>query len=146
MEDALPLDPATGLAAGVCLLFSQCVSQPVCTHPHPPVQSHSAQSTEAASTNPRPAITRALPVACTPAGICDPFTSRCFCDGKYRRINPPKGSPPGTPALKRGRPLGNHLCQPSDNGKGHKLEWGQVPWEDLYGPHGWCEADEPKLQ
>ncbi|GLI60030.1 hypothetical protein VaNZ11_002095 [Volvox africanus] len=78
-------------------------------------------------------------------GICDPVTARCFCDGKYRRVNPPKGSPPGTPAPVRGRPLGNHVCQVSDDGKGNKLEWGQVPWEQIYGPDGWCNSDTPVI-
>lgn len=41
------------------------------------------------------------------------MTSRCFCDGKHRRVNPPKGSPPGALVPKQGRPLGNHLCQAS---------------------------------
>ncbi|KXZ54467.1 hypothetical protein GPECTOR_4g532 [Gonium pectorale] len=67
-------------------------------------------------------------------GICDPFTARCFCDGKHRRVNPPKGSPPGTPA-----PV-------SDDGNGTKLEWGQVPWKHIYGPDGWCNSDKPVVK
>ena len=43
------------------------------------------------------------------AGICDPYTALCWCDSvtnsKTRRINAPPGSPPGTPAIQRGRPL-----------------------------------------
>ncbi|GFR49029.1 hypothetical protein Agub_g11051, partial [Astrephomene gubernaculifera] len=78
-------------------------------------------------------------------GICDPVTARCFCDGKYRRVNPPPGSPPGTPAPVRGRPLPNHVCQVSDDGKGNKLEWGQVPWQQIYGPDGWCNSDKPVI-
>ncbi|KAG2486464.1 hypothetical protein HYH03_014911 [Edaphochlamys debaryana] len=79
-------------------------------------------------------------------GICDPYTARCFCDGKHRRVNPPLGSPPGTPAPVRGRPLGNHHCQLSDDGKGHKLPWGQVPYDHIYGPEGWCNSDNPVVR
>ncbi|GFH23370.1 EGF-like domain-containing protein, partial [Haematococcus lacustris] len=79
-------------------------------------------------------------------GICDATIAACYCDGpRFGRVNPPKGSPPATPPLRRGRPLGNHLCQPSDDGKGNALPWGQVPWDDLYGPEGWCMADDPKF-
>ncbi|KAJ9511447.1 hypothetical protein QJQ45_029894, partial [Haematococcus lacustris] len=79
-------------------------------------------------------------------GICDATIAACYCDGpRFGRVNPPKGSPPATPPLRRGRPLGNHLCQPSDDGKGNALPWGQVPWDDLYGPEGWCMADNPKF-
>ncbi|KAL6758481.1 exostosin-like glycosyltransferase [Haematococcus lacustris] len=79
-------------------------------------------------------------------GICDATIAACYCDGpRFGRVNPPKGSPPATPPLRRGRPLGNHLCQPSDDGKGNALPWGQVPWDDLYGPEGWCMANDPKF-
>ncbi|KAG1671014.1 hypothetical protein FOA52_014258 [Chlamydomonas sp. UWO 241] len=79
-------------------------------------------------------------------GICDSDVARCFCDGKFKPVAAPPGSPPGTPPVFRGRPLGNHLCQPNDDGKGHALPWGQVPWADLYGPDGWCEAEDPKFK
>lgn len=39
------------------------------------------------------------------------------------------------------------IChQVSDDGKGHKLEWGQVPFEQIYGPDGWCNSDQPVIK
>lgn len=45
-----------------------------------------------------------LPIAMT-SGVCDSDIGRCFCDGKYKRINAPKGSPPGASGQGCLRPL-----------------------------------------
>jgi hypothetical protein len=78
------------------------------------------------------------------AGVCDDNLAMCFCAGKHGRVNAPAGSPWGTPPVRAGRPLIN--CQPKTNATGHKLPWGQLPWESLYGPSGWCESDRPEMQ
>jgi hypothetical protein len=81
------------------------------------------------------------------AGLCDDNTAACFCPPttKYGRVEAPEGSPPGTPPLKRGRPLIS--CYPLSDSSGNPIPhwgWGSVPYEDILGPQGWCNADKPK--
>ncbi len=70
-------------------------------------------------------------------------TSACFCDGAYKRIPAPPGSPYGTPPLQRGRPLAE-ACKPSTNAHNVPVLWGGLPYEKLYGPKGWCTAEKPE--
>jgi len=48
-----------------------------------------------------------------PSGICDDDIAMCYCppETKYGHVFAPEGSPPGTPPIKRGRPL--YMCNPS---------------------------------
>jgi hypothetical protein len=78
-----------------------------------------------------------------PAGICDFDNAACWCDGKFKRIPAPEGSPYGTPPVQRGRPLAE-ACKPSSNAAGRAVNWGGVKYEKLYGPAGWCVADKPE--
>lgn len=36
--------------------------------------------------------------------------------------------------------------QANNDSKGTPLPWGQVPWEQLYGPNGWCNSDTPVIR
>ena len=77
-------------------------------------------------------------------GICDQHSNgACYCDN---HIPAPPGSPPWVPALKRGRPIGDH-CKPKSQGEGLGVEWrGGVDFNDLYGPDGWCsQSTRPRL-
>lgn len=39
------------------------------------------------------------------------------------------------------------MCDPSNDSTGFKLNWGYVPWEDLFSKsHGWCEVDVSKFR
>eukprot|EP00798_Chlamydomonas_sp_ICE-L_P001799 gene1799-33219_t len=78
------------------------------------------------------------------AGICDADIAMCWCDGKnkkYSWIPAPDGSPPGTPPIQRGRPLSEWCGKVKENHEGKKLDWGNVPYNKIYGQNGWCEAD-----
>ncbi|KAG2488200.1 hypothetical protein HYH03_013194 [Edaphochlamys debaryana] len=77
------------------------------------------------------------------AGICDDTNSMCYCppETKFGRIEAPPGSPPGSPPNKTGRPM--YWCQPATDKEGKKVKWGAVPYENLYGPNGWCNAEVP---
>jgi hypothetical protein len=37
---------------------------------------------------------------------------------------------------------GDH-CKPKTDSKGNKLTWGNVEYDKLYGPQGWCAAETP---
>lgn len=88
------------------------------------------------------------------AGICDDDIAACYCDPKlgnprYGRVPAPPGSPPGTPPLREGRPLFDPCNRLADDGRGGALDWrahAKIPFADVYGPGGWCVADEPKVQ
>lgn len=79
---------------------------------------------------------------CMPAGICDDDTGMCWCDGKYKHIPAPKGSPYGTPPVQYGRPMADS-CKPNADKDGKELDWGFMPYTSLYGDKGWCDADKP---
>ncbi|KAG2501893.1 hypothetical protein HYH03_000391 [Edaphochlamys debaryana] len=75
-------------------------------------------------------------------GYCDTSNAACYCGwGKYRHIPAPPGSPPWTPPVQQGRPLSD-ACQPKTNEEGKRSYMGSagggVPYEDVYGPQGWC--------
>ena len=100
-----------------------------------------------------PALTAAAPpgavaLICRCGGICDDDTGMCFCDNlggsKYARIPPPEGSSPGTPLIQEGRPLPFPCSFPANDSQGNKA-WGYVPYQDIYGPQGWCVADVPEV-
>eukprot|EP00798_Chlamydomonas_sp_ICE-L_P025771 gene25771-11436_t len=73
------------------------------------------------------------------AGYCDDSVGMCYCGrgSKHRRI--PSGI--GQPPVQFGRPMINP-CQIGEDEHGNKLDWGRTPYEELYGPEGWCEAPE----
>lgn len=76
-------------------------------------------------------------------GWCDADIAACWCgEGKYKRVPPPKGAPPGTPPAQRGRPLIDAFCQPKETKDGKKA-FGEVPYSKIYGPKGWCNAENP---
>lgn len=75
-------------------------------------------------------------------GICDDNIAFCFCDGKYKHIPAPPGSPYGTKPIQPGRTLGDH-CKPKQTKDGKLTYWGGTDYARLYGPNGWCEADKP---
>lgn len=62
----------------------------------------------------------------------------CFCNSTYAhgRVPADPRALPGTPPLRRGRPLG-HLCRRSP--------WGNVAPEQLYGEDGWCQVWSAEL-
>jgi hypothetical protein len=87
------------------------------------------------------------------AGICDDDIAACYCDPqlgspKHGRIPPPPRSPPGTPPIQRGRQLFEPCSRLADDGRGGRLEWvgWGVAFDKVYGPEGWCVADEPKVR
>ncbi|GAX76857.1 hypothetical protein CEUSTIGMA_g4303.t1 [Chlamydomonas eustigma] len=78
------------------------------------------------------------------AGICDDDLAMCWCgEGKYKRVNAPKGSPPGTPPVQRGRPLSEFCGKVREDKDGRPTTWGNVPYKKVYGPEGWCMVDKP---
>ncbi|KAG2432501.1 hypothetical protein HXX76_008846 [Chlamydomonas incerta] len=79
------------------------------------------------------------------AGVCDDDVAMCYCpaDTKYGHREAPPGAKPGAPPEQRGRPL--FMCTPGTDKDGKKVEWGGTPYEDIFGPEGWCNADKPKF-
>ncbi|GFR42914.1 hypothetical protein Agub_g3913, partial [Astrephomene gubernaculifera] len=79
------------------------------------------------------------------AGYCDEDIAMCYCPPgtKFGREPAPAGSPPGTPPVKQGRPMGDS-CKPNkDPITGAKAEWGGMEPEVLFGPQGWCNSENP---
>ncbi|KAG2488211.1 hypothetical protein HYH03_013205 [Edaphochlamys debaryana] len=76
------------------------------------------------------------------AGVCDDNIGMCYCppDTKYGRR---EAADPKLPPIQAGRPLS--MCSPSADKDGKKVEWGVTPYEDIFGPGGWCNADQPKF-
>ena len=35
-------------------------------------------------------------------------------------------------------------CQPNTTKEGQGTAWGMYPWEELFGPEGWCQAENPQ--
>ncbi|KAI8107071.1 hypothetical protein M9434_001716 [Picochlorum sp. BPE23] len=83
------------------------------------------------------------------AGYCDRDTGTCYCPThtKYGRVPAPVGSIPGTPPIKSGRQLSLH-CQPRNDSHGNiaPASKDRPTYEQLLGPHGWCEADTPEFK
>ncbi len=42
-----------------------------------------------------------------------------------------------------GRPM-DQFCQPNRLPDGRPTNWGTVEPEDLFGPEGWCNAEQPR--
>ncbi|GAX85634.1 hypothetical protein CEUSTIGMA_g13049.t1 [Chlamydomonas eustigma] len=80
------------------------------------------------------------------SGICDDDIGMCYCppETKYGHIPAPEGSLPGSTPLRLGRPLYN--CNPKEDAEGKKVPWGANPYKDIFGPKGWCEAEESDFQ
>ncbi|KAG2432503.1 hypothetical protein HXX76_008848 [Chlamydomonas incerta] len=80
------------------------------------------------------------------AGVCDDDVAMCYCpaDTKYGHREAPPGAKPGAPPEQRGRPL--FMCNPNTDADGKKLWWGGTPYNDIFGPEGWCNADKPAFK
>ncbi|KAK9909083.1 hypothetical protein WJX75_006916 [Coccomyxa subellipsoidea] len=76
-------------------------------------------------------------------GVCDNDLGTCYCNGTKGHIPAAPGSNPGTVFSQRGRPMILGMCNPSKDDEGNPTDWAFVDPELLYGPNGWCEADEP---
>ncbi|KAG2494839.1 hypothetical protein HYH03_007079 [Edaphochlamys debaryana] len=76
------------------------------------------------------------------AGVCDDDLAICYCDGPMGRIPAPEGSPPGTPPIRRGRPLITFHMAPTTTWDGKKA-FGEFPYEQVYGPKGYCNVTQP---
>lgn len=87
------------------------------------------------------------PAAATTAGACDDAVAACYCPSStpYGRVPAAPDAPPGSPPVRRGRPMG-FWCQPNKTEDGRATAWGTVDPELLWGPHGWCTAAEPAIQ
>ncbi|KAL4452535.1 hypothetical protein ABPG75_008197 [Micractinium tetrahymenae] len=70
---------------------------------------------------------------------CDDDLATCWCprNTTYGRIPAPIEAPQGSPPVREGRMMGG-WCQPNITG------WGTVDPDLLFGPEGWCTAQEPK--
>ena len=75
------------------------------------------------------------------AGDCDLDFGSCFCPKwtKFGRTADPDQRKEPT---RVGRPMGLH-CQPSTDETGSAVPNGDVPYDDLFGPDGWCQAAKP---
>ena len=58
---------------------------------------------------------------------------------------PPAWCAAGSGPVQNGRPMGT-WCQPNKTRSGQPTPWGTIDPENLYGPEGWCNAAEPKVQ
>lgn len=75
-------------------------------------------------------------------GICDDDFGICYCDGPLGRIPTPDDAPAGTPPKRRGRPLVTHHMAPMTTWDGRRA-FGEQPYENVYGPLGYCNATQP---
>ncbi|GFR40870.1 hypothetical protein Agub_g1521 [Astrephomene gubernaculifera] len=76
-------------------------------------------------------------------GICDDDLGMCYCDGPMGRIPAPDDAPPGTPPVRRGRPLLATHDMPSTTYDGQPVHGGHQPYEKVYGPQGYCNVSQP---
>ncbi|KAL4438037.1 hypothetical protein ABPG77_004258 [Micractinium sp. CCAP 211/92] len=79
--------------------------------------------------------------------LCDEDVGLCFCNStmEYGRVPPDPSLPPGTPLVKRGRPMSQH-CQPKRNpDTGEPAVFGTREPAELFGPEGWCRAAQPAM-
>ncbi|KXZ53465.1 hypothetical protein GPECTOR_7g915 [Gonium pectorale] len=76
-------------------------------------------------------------------GVCDDDLALCYCDGPMGRIPAPDNAPPGTPPIRRGRPLMNLHDMPKTTYDGKPVMGGGQPYENVYGPKGYCNVSEP---
>ncbi|KAG2481857.1 hypothetical protein HYH03_019181 [Edaphochlamys debaryana] len=75
-------------------------------------------------------------------GVCDDDVAICYCDGPMGRIPAPEGSPPGTPPIRRGRPLVTFHMAPTTTWD-KKPAFGEHEYHLVYGPQGYCNVTEP---
>ncbi|PNH05410.1 hypothetical protein TSOC_008334 [Tetrabaena socialis] len=75
-------------------------------------------------------------------GVCDDDTAICYCDGPMGRIPAPEGSPPGTPPIRRGRPLVSFQMAPKTAADGQRA-FGEQEYDHVYGPSGYCNVSAP---
>ncbi|PNH09740.1 hypothetical protein TSOC_003587, partial [Tetrabaena socialis] len=82
-------------------------------------------------------------------GYCEDDLALCFCglDSKYRHMPAPPGSPPWTPPVQWGRPMGDG-CMIGHDKDGRTLEWGRphIKFDDIYGASGWCNKPQPSFE
>ncbi|PSC76174.1 exostosin-like glycosyltransferase [Micractinium conductrix] len=89
--------------------------------------------------NEPPDLTKGAGTTMACADLCDEDIGACYCNSTFAhgRIPADPLHPPGTPPQRRGRPI-FHFCRRSEPSR-----WGDIPPESLYGPEGWCEAEQP---
>ncbi|KAG2450529.1 hypothetical protein HYH02_005030 [Chlamydomonas schloesseri] len=75
-------------------------------------------------------------------GVCDDDLGACYCDGPMGRVPAPADAPPGTPPIRRGRPLTHAHDQPKATWDG-KPTIGTTDYDKIYGPKGYCNVSEP---
>jgi hypothetical protein len=75
------------------------------------------------------------------AGTCDDTIGMCWCRGSRGLIRSSDKS-----IVQYGRPMAGGNTQPATDANGNKLIWGNsfLPWDSVFGPDGWCNADQPK--
>ncbi|KAI3427182.1 hypothetical protein D9Q98_007119 [Chlorella vulgaris] len=79
------------------------------------------------------------------AGTCDDDIAACYCPSHtpYGRVPAKQDAPLGSPPERQGRPMGWY-CQPGKLPNGTATVWGETDPDLLFGPGGWCMAEEPK--
>ncbi|KAG1665161.1 hypothetical protein FOA52_005542 [Chlamydomonas sp. UWO 241] len=82
-------------------------------------------------------------------GQCDDTLAVCYCDSSSKvglvPITCQSGLAPSLPRILPESAIlvpGNANLNQSDP-KGGEVKWGSVTYDDIYGPKGWCNADEP---
>lgn len=133
---------------------THCVGEPRRTGPSSILQAarlgllRGSQEADAALVFPErqagPAALMQAPItrsAANPAGFCDETIGACYCPSNttYGRIPAPEDAPLDAPPVRLGRPM-NWWCQPKGSYGGTR------EWEDIYGPQGWCMAEDPKIE
>ncbi|KAK9805384.1 hypothetical protein WJX73_009679 [Symbiochloris irregularis] len=78
------------------------------------------------------------------AGVCDEDIAACYCNGTRGHIPAAPGSPAGALPIQQGRPMILDQCQPNRDDAGEPVEHGRLAPELIFGPDGWCEAEEPE--
>ena len=82
------------------------------------------------------------------AGYCDDDIAMCYCGygSVHAYVPAPEGSPPGTPALRVGRPMADS-CKPDHDAAGIMAgsnlitRFDGLPWDALYNiTNGWCNS------
>ncbi|KAL4425009.1 hypothetical protein ABPG77_002894 [Micractinium sp. CCAP 211/92] len=79
------------------------------------------------------------------AGFCDDTLAACFCPSNttFGHIPAPPDAPLDSRPVRMGRPM-DQFCQPNRLPDGRPTNWGTVEPEDLFGPEGWCNAEQPR--